>query len=504
MTRAEFAAQLKQKYPQYAAIPDDQLVAKMLEKYPVYKGQMQAESALPPQQIGTDSNPIYEDGVVPPSEPSNYLSGFVKSIKDQFLGATVNNPMVQGAAAPQSMGDFLSLVIPNVGSAAKNLGGMAVDAAKRAIPEIENVGGMRILRPVKAMGKILAEDAMSPTPRSQRTFNRMPLAEQMDYLPERAAPVRTRQGTILRGETPEVTPTPSPVDRYSPNVSGYDPAVPPAEPAMSMGPTSEALKEMPLSDQMEHLPETGPAPSGRQGMPIRGETPEAPPDMETLLDRYMSNKSADPSTVADQIEALPRSPQAEVDDVFDRYMSNESAGPSVTSPAETGALPQSPQASVDDVVLRNKDYSAAPNPEFTPGVNDYTSPAESGIVEPVDSPAVSLEDTMTRMSQPDSPTMGMPRVTSWKPGMGPSPVDVAKLRALEGTKDAAKRLAIPQKAVEELAPTAAGGTKSLPPAAQFRIQQAMSQMSPEAKAAYLANAKNPIARDYIQSLITNE
>src|SRR5689334_576845 len=39
-TTAEFARAIKQKYPAYANVPDEQLAAKVLEKYPQYKSQI--------------------------------------------------------------------------------------------------------------------------------------------------------------------------------------------------------------------------------------------------------------------------------------------------------------------------------------------------------------------------------------------------------------------------------------------------------------------------------
>lgn len=47
-TRAEFAASIKAKYPVYANVPDDQLVDRMLEKYPTYRDRIQEEP--PPAQ----------------------------------------------------------------------------------------------------------------------------------------------------------------------------------------------------------------------------------------------------------------------------------------------------------------------------------------------------------------------------------------------------------------------------------------------------------------------
>ncbi len=48
MTTAEFAQAIKAKYPDYASVPDDVLAAKMLEKYPEYKPQIQEAPAASP------------------------------------------------------------------------------------------------------------------------------------------------------------------------------------------------------------------------------------------------------------------------------------------------------------------------------------------------------------------------------------------------------------------------------------------------------------------------
>jgi len=54
LTRAQFAAKLKNKYPQYAQVPDDHLVDVVLAKYPTYKDQIMDVATLPP---GTISGP---------------------------------------------------------------------------------------------------------------------------------------------------------------------------------------------------------------------------------------------------------------------------------------------------------------------------------------------------------------------------------------------------------------------------------------------------------------
>src|SRR6266446_7208470 len=52
-------------------------------------------------------------GKEPEHEPETWWGGFKKSIKDQILGATAGNEMLQGAAHPQTTGDFLSLLVPS-------------------------------------------------------------------------------------------------------------------------------------------------------------------------------------------------------------------------------------------------------------------------------------------------------------------------------------------------------------------------------------------------------
>src|SRR6266487_3293671 len=41
LTPTEFAQQIKAKYPDYASVPDAELAAKMLEKYPEYRDRVQ-------------------------------------------------------------------------------------------------------------------------------------------------------------------------------------------------------------------------------------------------------------------------------------------------------------------------------------------------------------------------------------------------------------------------------------------------------------------------------
>ena len=51
----EFAASIKAKYPQYAEIPDDELVTRILDKHPVYRDRIsqpaQAAGGIDPAKL---------------------------------------------------------------------------------------------------------------------------------------------------------------------------------------------------------------------------------------------------------------------------------------------------------------------------------------------------------------------------------------------------------------------------------------------------------------------
>lgn len=137
----------------------------------------------------------------------------------------------------------------------------------------------------------------------------------------------------------------------------------------------------------------------------------------------------------------------------------------------------------------------APGDRPRPGsVIDYGNSPKPAETSP-------LEDTMSRMQAEGNPTapLGMPRVMEWKPGMGPDPADVAKLRALEGSKSAGSRLAIPQAQVKEMAPQMEPA--ALPTSVRDRIAQNMQGMTAEEKAAYRDQAQNEMTRAFIDSLL---
>jgi hypothetical protein len=83
-------------------------------------------------------------GVVGKDEPGTFWGGVGQSLKDQVLNATVNNPMLQGAANPRTVGDIASLLIPGgiegAVSGAKGLALRVKDAAaERLRPLVSGV-----------------------------------------------------------------------------------------------------------------------------------------------------------------------------------------------------------------------------------------------------------------------------------------------------------------------------------------------------------------------------
>lgn len=103
------------------------------------------------------------------------------------------------------------------------------------------------------------------------------------------------------------------------------------------------------------------------------------------------------------------------------------------------------------------------------------------------------ESILANETQP----LGRPRVKEWKEGHGPSPELAGQLRDELGSKDAARQLAITPGEVQDLAPRM--NPRSLPTAAQDRMEQALAGMTPEEKLTYLESAPNDLAKLFIQT-----
>lgn len=192
-SRAEFAASLKAKYPAYKDVPDDQLVDAMLAKYPVYKDQVDSYAGTPGLADSVARLHAHAaGGIVPPQKHVNDAGEEVDAPAGplgNFFRNTIRNPMAEGAAHPTSTGDVASLLLPDATLGAGNLrlpnllSGMkrVVNAAGKA-----SADGPLLSAPLRFVKAGVKEAGATPTD----LFNRLPLAEQMNRLPEVAAPVR--------------------------------------------------------------------------------------------------------------------------------------------------------------------------------------------------------------------------------------------------------------------------------------------------------------------------
>lgn len=95
-----------------------------------------------------------QNGPDPESEPGTFAGGFIRSLKKDFLGATLNNKPLQRTAHPQTVGDFLGLLIPQ-----------AVNRSPQLIKEMEEAGqaasrgaGSGILNRVRGYWKGVGQD----------------------------------------------------------------------------------------------------------------------------------------------------------------------------------------------------------------------------------------------------------------------------------------------------------------------------------------------------------
>lgn len=69
-------------------------------------------------------DPTEQPTPISSSEPDTFMGGFTKSLKDQANEAFLHNPMIEGAAHPETAGDFASLLIPS--ELGMGRGGMSV------------------------------------------------------------------------------------------------------------------------------------------------------------------------------------------------------------------------------------------------------------------------------------------------------------------------------------------------------------------------------------------
>jgi hypothetical protein len=83
LSPAEFSAKLKAKYPAYKDIPDDQLVTKVLAKYPQYGSQIRQAT----------SQPIQKNSVMRANPETSLTGALMSTLKDPFKAGDITTPI---------------------------------------------------------------------------------------------------------------------------------------------------------------------------------------------------------------------------------------------------------------------------------------------------------------------------------------------------------------------------------------------------------------------------
>jgi len=88
LTRKQFAAKVKEKYPQYAQVPDDQLVDAVVAKYPSYGNNIMDLKGTPPGEISTGPHGMdaVRAGLYQTISPVNRIRDFITKNLDTAGG----------------------------------------------------------------------------------------------------------------------------------------------------------------------------------------------------------------------------------------------------------------------------------------------------------------------------------------------------------------------------------------------------------------------------------
>lgn len=182
LSRAEFAQKVKAQYPVYASVPDDQLVDRMLEKYPVYRDRIRQDTAPPATTMAARPS----DGPKPTNaaEARQALADVEQYERDRtragremlpslagFAGAMVGG--VPGAALGGAAGEAVRQLDRRV--AGESAPTTSVDAAKRIAAEgvvqgaVEGAGQLGA-KALATSGRWLMNRALNPSNRLAREF----------------------------------------------------------------------------------------------------------------------------------------------------------------------------------------------------------------------------------------------------------------------------------------------------------------------------------------------
>jgi hypothetical protein len=337
-------------------------------------------------------------GVVSNEEPGTFLGGFLQSLKDQAREAfTGVQPMLQGAAHPQTEDDFASLLIPSElgmgrgGAAlASEFAGRSTQAFKQAAQQTgKAVGKEGVIRgtlrfPIRSYQAF--EDALpsanarkiaafrgGPEPKyvpPKITINQardlplptgrppgpLTLAEMADELPMTPAPARGQlraAGPPTSGVNPNDVPLALQMDRL--------PQTPAPMTTRSGGPPvrpTTPFNELPLSRQMEQLPQT-PAPDVTRapGPRMQPQTPfhELPlqqqmrelPQTGTVTGQLRATSPPNlPQTPFNELPLYQQMEQLAAEPARPAPVRTRSAIPRMTAPVEApaAAAPKTPAA----------------------------------------------------------------------------------------------------------------------------------------------------------------
>lgn len=361
-SRQEFAASIKAKYPQYAAVPDEDLVSKMLEKYPQYKSQIEETPKQTMSVLEMGRRSLVDPRNTPTKEPDTWMGGFTKSISDQLKSAILDNPMVRGAAHPETTGDILGLLLPagveGAINAGKGMGTRVWDAVKQS-PKARNVPGTLIKNSMRA-----AETGVPSPVRGRMRYPELdpdvhPHMPNQSGVPDGGVPQEDL--SYLMG--PEV-------DHHMPNLSGApDAGLPPEDLSYLMGP--EVDHYLPNTSGVKTPAKLGSSRVGDSYLPENA----APADeligpAESEFDQFLPNKSGIPDRGVPQDDLIgPAEP------VVDRYMPNTGGEPSATripndripyggyqepSTTEVGRLTGRKSPTLEDALMEGLQEAGAP------------------------------------------------------------------------------------------------------------------------------------------------
>lgn len=317
---------------------------------------------------------------VSPDEPGTFTGGVLRSLKDQFLNATVNNPLTQGAAHPQTKADFLNLLIPDAGGALSALSGKAAALGSRVIK------GLKLDTPVSDVVRAGARGAANTIDAVGRSG---------EYVPFLKAGGRQLRKMGTKGASGPIRE----LDRFKPNISSLpDRGVPQGE--------------MPTSSVDSLMPNQGSI--SDRGIPQDDELLQAL--MGDAADPHMPNQSGIPDAGIDQ-GVMPTSSMSEVD----RYMPNRSGVERPTGAGTGGA--STPEGSGGTLTPEAVDKLRQVDPGIEAGGGQLGQAGQDAGIEAGGSP-----EELRRMfgSRDAASQLGMSRGDLLQAAPGPSrtPIDV--------------------------------------------------------------------------------